>query len=151
MAPEVKLVKVALQHAPTLGHWALPRFIRLFIVLSMLIGITGFGGVTLLLIEFLRKPKQFDQEETHAADSNQPAVYESMDILQENKICYGHRPDLDELFSEHETRRAAKNFGVFVCGSQSMLQSVALQCKAHTSLTSGPSNTFHFHPLTFEL
>ncbi|KAK9108212.1 hypothetical protein Syun_024223 [Stephania yunnanensis] len=78
---------------------------------------------------------------------------ESSYELEEHEVHYGRRPDFGDVFSKMASQSGGSTVGVFVCGPESMKQSVAQLCKPNLHGLSAKRSTpsFCFHSLNFEL
>ncbi|KAK9119829.1 hypothetical protein Scep_017922 [Stephania cephalantha] len=78
---------------------------------------------------------------------------ESSYELEEHEVHYGRRPDFGDIFSKIASQSGGSTVGVFVCGPESMKQSVAQLCKPNLQGLSAKRSTpsFCFHSLNFEL
>lgn len=75
--------------------------------------------------------------------------------LEEHEINYGKRPNLIELLSELSTGYEDSKVGVFVCGPDSMRESVALFCRGYSQKSNGGGGRekcyFIYHSVNFSL
>ncbi|CAI9112727.1 OLC1v1013209C1 [Oldenlandia corymbosa var. corymbosa] len=75
--------------------------------------------------------------------------------LVEHEIHFGGRPDFKELFRKFTKEIRGSNVGVFVCGPESMKESVALTCKPNSPAfrVDGEKSklSVNFHSLNFTL
>ncbi|KAI0524549.1 hypothetical protein KFK09_003923 [Dendrobium nobile] len=77
-------------------------------------------------------------------------------IQQDYEINYGGRPNLIDILSEEATEIEENKVGVFVCGPDSMQESVASFCRKYSRDTKIRKNrrkkcSFVYHPINFTL
>lgn len=114
------------------------------------------SSLMVFFLKWKRLKKEIPSFSKLTDQSTKPSTTEIDKDLGEHLIHFGRRPKFEEEFSTYAKEIGGPKVGVFVCGPETMKESVASACKLNT-LASSPSDArkqkpeFCFHSLTFTL
>uniref|UniRef100_A0A1D1ZD15 Ferric reduction oxidase 8, mitochondrial n=1 Tax=Anthurium amnicola TaxID=1678845 RepID=A0A1D1ZD15_9ARAE len=130
-----------------------PSWVRDLLVLSSFVIATGCSIFATILARW-RKPENVSSvTQKHVTDPDLEMQSEDTRALQEeHEIHFGRRPNLLEILEDLYDQTGESKVGVFVCGPDSMQESVASFCKKHQKFNEKRTkHTPAFHSIKFSL
>nr|XP_010906716.1 ferric reduction oxidase 8, mitochondrial [Elaeis guineensis] len=107
---------------------------------------------------FLRWRKSVNNIQLLSQKYTESAEMHSMQLkgaLEEHEINFGRRPNLIDILSEWSAEIEESKVGIFVCGPDSMQESVATFCRARLQKSNGGDRKqkchFNYHSVNFSL
>ncbi|XP_041013294.1 ferric reduction oxidase 7, chloroplastic-like isoform X1 [Juglans microcarpa x Juglans regia] len=132
----------------------------LLFVACMVVSVLIYGGIVVGLWHLwdkrtlVREESQEDGVKTDMMRRNE--VFTEKNLYQETlassyPVRYGCRPDFKEIFGSVSARWGSVDVGVVVCGPQTLLSSVAKECRSQNLERRNYDPIFHFNSHSFYL
>ncbi|XP_050222371.1 ferric reduction oxidase 8, mitochondrial isoform X2 [Mercurialis annua] len=130
-----------------------PSLIVDFILLSSFIIAIIFTTSVAIILRWKRFKKDIPSVSPKQGEFEELNFVELGSSVEEHEIHYGGRPNFQEIFSKFSMETRGSDVGVFVCGPETMKESVASLCQLKSQgfniAAKGNKPYFTFHSLNF--